>query len=359
MRESGAGHIVKRGFSAACGLGLALICAFPPDADASDRTRFDWPKVARDDLNAAYRLLRDNHPAAVVLLGDLEFRHTLRSARQEGLAQAASVVDETAYRRLLSRFVARFGDPHIGFRRWPPVSRSPETSSRGAALTNDGDRVVIRLPALNGDGARVVDDAGRRVQRLAGAGQILIDLRGNRGGDSAIGDRLVRLLFPATDPAALVAVAEPNCPIAWRASPGNAAAIEVLAHKLAETSDMRAEMLVMEARLLRRAHARGQAFAMALPARCLNRHKSPLPRAPISDRIRVLTDGACFSSCLILVERLRFQGAKQVGTATAAGNWYMDVRAQPLPSGLGDITMPQKVDLRRSQRIGPFVPDPS
>jgi hypothetical protein len=74
-------------------------------------------------------------------------------------------------------------------------------------------------------------------------------------------------------------------------------------------------------------------------------------------RLVLLTDRACFSSCLLKAGLFRIIGAVHIGEATDFSTRYMEVRPLPLPSGLGTFATLQKVAFGAPARLGPFDPE--
>jgi hypothetical protein len=79
----------------------------------------------------------------------------------------------------------------------------------------------------------------------------------------------------------------------------------------------------------------------------------PAPSA-YAGRVFVLTDPVCASACLDAVDLWKALGAVQVGRETSADTQYMEVRPQPLPSGLAEAGVPMKV--YRGRTRGPNQP---
>lgn len=184
----------------------------------------------------------------------------------------------------------------------------------------------------------------------------MIDLRGNKGGDSAIGDVVIAQVFGEESLQSLRADGT-QCPVLWRASPDNAQWVQAVADRLRDSQPNRARGLDLVVQQMRAAIANRKPFSEEMPASCA---KPETPKAsrthPIRSDVTVVTDQDCFSSCLLLVERLLKLGARQAGETTSTGNWYMEVRSISLPSGLGRFSTLQKVDLRRPKALGPFMP---
>jgi hypothetical protein len=59
--------------------------------------------------------------------------------------------------------------------------------------------------------------------------------------------------------------------------------------------------------------------------------------------VYVLTDATCASACLDAMDVWKALGAIHVGRETSADSLYMETRAQPLPSGYGQLSVPMKV----------------
>jgi len=86
------------------------------------------------------------------------------------------------------------------------------------------------------------------------------------------------------------------------------------------------------------------------------------PRSVVStpSRMRghvlVLTDSACFSSCLATLGFFERLGATLVGQTTAADTHYTNVREIVLPSGLSTFSTLQAIDPAAPLHIGPYIP---
>ena len=72
-----------------------------------------WQALTRIDVQAAYRLLEDNHPGALPQTGDTAFRTALRSAHVLALKRAAVVRGYPGYVATLAGFADSMGDGHI------------------------------------------------------------------------------------------------------------------------------------------------------------------------------------------------------------------------------------------------------
>jgi hypothetical protein len=91
-------------------LGMAFASAVPNTADTADTP--DWAAIARQDLRFAIDTVRTYH--AGYIDGQPSVTLPLAAGARAGLPEADAVRSEQDYLRLMSRFIAGFGDPHTG-----------------------------------------------------------------------------------------------------------------------------------------------------------------------------------------------------------------------------------------------------
>lgn len=225
----------------------------------------------------------------------------------------------------------------------------------GFGVRQVGEAWWIAMESLNDSTPAVLDAAKARQAQLRTAPLVVIDLRGNGGGNSLYGDRLAEILLGE---APLKQVRSGGsgraCAPVWRASPDNRKTLDLYAAKFADDADAwRMEAARMDAAL-----AAGQPLTGPVDGCEVVERRAPPPAHPLfAGKLVVVTDVACFSSCPLVVKRLRSLGAIQVGTATNAPTRYMEVRAIDLPSGLGRFTTMQKAAVSSPPMIGPYSPD--
>lgn len=445
--------------------------ADPDPADAAGH----WRAFTEMDLEAAYALVRDNHPAAVPAVGDDAFRAALDKAIATARDRAARVDSYAGYAAVLNGFAVSLGDKHIWSRqvlrpavyRWPglaiarrgdgwrvAVDARPDVqpSLEGARLLGCDGRTADDLAAERLGGFRAVwsveaqriqtapwllidegnpflqrpktcdfetasgvatvtlqwrnigpvgltphvgkavriGDAGFGVRRFAGgywigmkalddrarpvieaartelsgiraAPMVVLDLRGNGGGNSAFTSELATLLMGDRYVNRYRVTSAGGCPETWRATPGNLEGIRAfIRDNSAGLNDDSRRYLDAVEKGLAEAVREGKPFDR--PVEGCARPDAPEP-APgdgegslLTGRMIVLTDNACFSSCLLAVQEFRRLGALHVGEATDAATRYMEVREIALPSGLSFASTLQKVAFAAPRQIGPFAP---
>lgn len=215
----------------------------------------------------------------------------------------------------------------------------------------------ISLESLDNRAAAVVDQVRAAQAALRAAPMVVLDLRGNSGGNSQYAVEIARALVGEARTRAADGGGAGCDGVAWRVSRDNAAALAKFA---AELPPDRAPEWQAQATALTAAVAQGRAFSPDLPS-CATapvRDTGPpskLPASAMRGRLILLTDRACFSSCLMATKLFRDLGALHVGEATDMSTRYMEVREIVLPSGLRTFSTLQKVALGTSD-FGPYSP---
>lgn len=218
------------------------------------------------------------------------------------------------------------------------------------------DGYWIGLPTLTNDAARVVDVVRARQSALRAAPMVVLDLRGNSGGNSQYAVEIARALVGDARVAAADRPSGSCTGMYWRVSKGNSAALRNFAEALPAD---RAPEWKSQADALERAARDGKTFSPDLPACARNDTPSPrptrLPPSAMKGRLILVTDRACFSSCLMAADLFRRLGAKHVGEATDMSTRYMEIREIVLPSGLRTFSTLQKVAIGLGD-FGPYEP---
>lgn len=226
----------------------------------------------------------------------------------------------------------------------------------GFGVRQVGQAWWIGMESFDQRAPAVIAETQSRQAFLRAAPLVVIDLRGNGGGSSLFGDQLAAVLLGDAPLRALKQSGGPAkiCPAIWRASPGNRASLEAYAQRFPDQAAYwRGEGQRMDAAIAAKQPLTGSAEGCQVGER-----KDPPPPHPLfAGKLVVITDAACFSSCPMVVKRLKDLGALQVGQATNAPTRYMEVRAVDLPSGLGRFTTLQKAAMSSPPLIGPYAPD--
>ena len=322
-----------------------------------------WPERTLGDVDAARELILQNHPGATPDMADAMFQKRLADGYAQARSDAAKVADFPGYVAVMRAFALSFQDPHISWR--PSEAMTDQTppapglkvGKAGFGVRPYAGGMWIALERLDDSVPPVIAEAQAHIEEIKAAKRIVIDVRGNGGGNSELGDQLAAVLVGTSSMRASDRRPVGGCGVAWRASPGNQATLESYQVRFAQSSPELAKEVGEAAAEMEAALAQGRRFTAPIPPACLAERADTAPPPVVAPgRLIVLTDEACFSSCLIFVDRLLRLGAVQAGQPTREGNWYMEVRAAPLPSGLGQFRTMQKVAMEFPRKMGPYMP---
>jgi hypothetical protein len=453
-------------------LALFLAIGVPPAVGGPDAAA-PWRALTRMDVDAAYRLLKDNHPAADPEVGDSTFTAALETAHAKALRRASTVMNIEGYAATLGEFANSMGDGHIWSHllftprsvEWAGIiaaKRGPDwvvandepkvvgaelagarivgcdgVSSEdlardglhyitvvpvqamqivhaGALLVDDGNPFLKRprACAFDVDGKRktitlhwrkialtklhetywkhpygqagfgvrsvdggywiavqslepeaqpVIDAAKAQSDRIRAARFVVVDLRGNGGGDDNYGRMLAEALYGPGYVEAVLGQRENSgdCASVFRASSGNIEAIAKLAEQFASSGDQVGARQYANAVVAMKAAAAKHATLTGPPVCAKKRDASTsaggksLMKAPVV----VLTDALCFSSCIGTVGYFRRLGAIQAGQITGSDTHYSEVREVVLPSGLSVFSTLDAIMPDEPRQLGPHAPD--
>ncbi|MEZ5957635.1 MAG: S41 family peptidase [Hyphomonadaceae bacterium] len=198
------------------------------------------------------------------------------------------------------------------------------------------DRIAADAPAMR---------AGRA---------IVIDVRGNGGGNSEWGVRVARALWGDDIIDAIPGDDRPGA-VDWRASPGNRDYIAEFTPELARQFGAESEIVQWAHRAhdgINGAISRGDAFwrdrelgeTAEISVSGGYTQQRPTGPSPIPARVYVLSNGVCASACLDFSDIiLHIPGVQLVGADTSGDGLMMEIRTTMLPSGLVQVGLPMKV----------------
>lgn len=302
------------------------------------------PTLEASRVRLAPRVLIDDFNPFVTRPGECRFQ-------SEGDAQAKAValawrgipreaVDSLVARAAYGSGVHAFGIQHPADDvAWITLPSFNETAGDNRAGL---ERIIADLPHVRGD-------------RL-----IVFDVRGNGGGNSAWGVRILAALFGEDYIDDVQERVGGDEYVEWRASQGNADFLEQSTlGRFAQGSEMHAWVeSVIEA--LRRGVESGE------PLVRVEDDAEPQPTAsagglapnPLGERVILLTDGWCASACLDFADLLlAIPGVRHAGSPTYADAVYIDNRGIALPSGIGWFGFSMKVYRNRPRGNNqPYVP---
>jgi hypothetical protein len=449
-----------------------LLAAYPVGAAEKPSVGAMWRTAAEADVEAAARLIADDHPAMLPEAGDTGFRVAFETAHKLAVERARAVDSAAGYMATLGGFAVALADKHIQSRptmltarpkwagiivakwgnRWVvadedvgaagplkgselvscdgvPVEEFARTSlgafrvdwnvgaqqvqiapwllvdegnpfvkyPQSCSFARDGtakpvalewraiprDKLVPRLDralagGLAGFGVRslgrgqviaiqslnpyapnaeqVVQEVQAKAAALRASPYILIDLRGNTGGNSLYGRRIADILLGKDHVESVLGAADSDCYEIWRVSAANIATLRNYQRIAAQQGDK--ELIAIVEKMLAdalAAEAKGKPLSGSPKCDLAKRGKKPAP-STYRGRLFILTDNRCFSSCLMMVDNYRMLGATQIGETTDANTHYTQVRHAPMPSGLSSFSTLQAISPDSPRQVGPFVP---
>jgi hypothetical protein len=190
----------------------------------------------------------------------------------------------------------------------------------------------------------------------------VLDVRGNGGGSSEWPRKLGALVWGEDW---VNAHGKDDSQVDWRVSDANRAEIAGFGDALRRQPEPDKETLLWVDAIvagLKDAKAKGLPLWRQPDSSAEAGSLAQAPATPVASdlkalsgaRVYILTDPACASACLDGVDLWKASGAVQVGRETSADTNYMEVRGQPLPSGLTTFNLPMKV--YRGRARGPNQP---
>src|SRR5690606_33753336 len=209
---------------------------------------------------------------------------------------------------------------------WRPISLDALREAIGGAPRAGGAGMGVRpfaggywiaLESL-GDGAQaVVEDVRARAEDLRAAPAVVLDMRGNGGGASMFGQQIARILVGEAHFEARGAGTGP-CDVVWRVSAENLEGIRSWRSFAGERGPEFSEWLEDSIGQMERALAAGQPFDKDIPTCPAGAPPTggEIPPPLMQGRLVLITDGACFSSCMLVADNLRQLGALHLGHAT-------------------------------------------
>ncbi|HRE43972.1 MAG TPA: S41 family peptidase [Terricaulis sp.] len=199
---------------------------------------------------------------------------------------------------------------------------------------------------------------------------VVIDVRGNGGGNSAWGDALARALWGDAVVEAALAAKPASGAVDWRASPANLAYLQSFAPELIAQFGADSEVAVWINGALagiEGAIASGEPFWRERIGEAAGpiapgggyTQRRPQGPSPIPARVYILSNGVCVSACMDFADiALHIPGVRLIGAATSGDGLLMEVRDQALPSGHARAVIPLKVYRGRARAaLEAYAPD--
>lgn len=191
--------------------------------------------------------------------------------------------------------------------------------------------------------------------RLQQAKAIVLDLRRNQGGSSYWSKEVAGLLWGKELVEQKTTALFARTTVWWFASAGNTAYVKSLYEVM--RSQGQDSLLPWISQV-------GQGMAQALKAQqpfYIEADEPAVATAAITAKqqlqtpVYVIVPGQCASACLDAIDVFKlFHNTRLLGAVSSADSTYMDVRLQPLPSGLAQVVIPNKLYVNRPRAKGAY-----
>lgn len=230
--------------------------------------------------------------------------------------------------------------------------------SRDVAMLDWDHGIWFRFGRLDDDVRQIVDGYTGQLEQLSNAGNIVVDLRGNGGGNSAYTTQLAKMIYGTSAVEVWLESAAPeNSASYWRVSDDNLKTLYDYRERFGKTEQAKAHY-TRQIEAMEEALETGAPFSSPLAeANDEDQDSGPVWPAPAdAPNVYLITDEYCFSSCLIATREFRGMGAVHIGAITSSNTHYSEVREVVLPSGLSTFSTLQAVIGSMPMRVGPFEP---
>lgn len=183
---------------------------------------------------------------------------------------------------------------------------------------------------------------------------VVIDVRGNGGGNSEWGAEIARAVW-GVEIVSAIPESNPGGATDWRVSRGNLDYIDGFAPELIAQFGEQAQVAIWVRAVrdgLAQTLARGEpmwrqrdsAVDTPVPQGGGYTQRRPQGPSPIPARVYLLSNGTCASACLDFADVvLHIPGTQLIGMDTSGDGLLMEVRDRVLPSGLARVVLPLKV----------------
>jgi hypothetical protein len=250
------------------------------------------------------------------------------------------------------------------FNQWRDDSYNGVTLPVGMTTRPSG-LVWIAMPEFQPNEAQqeayrtIVSQIEAQRMGISASKAVVLDLRDNQGGSSAWSKMIANALWGNARRNRLMNFYNRgHQSTRWRTSEGNSRHVERLVGTF-RTQQMPelAEEWTKIYQGMDAARARGDVFfTEAEDPRPTGRPSLadlPSDPPPLVAPVYVIVPGQCASACLDAVDVFtRFPNVKLIGAPSSADSTYMDIRTEPLPSGLGGVVIPNKVYVNRPRGAG-------
>ncbi len=317
------------------------------------------------DLEFIAKILFESHPGVYDPLNP-DFCKQIEDGMHSALQKLCYCSGDDDRANVVENFVKSFQDVHLKARYFETREGSSVTSSLNSfGITEPIEGVHwITLPTLAPDEiqAHCLNHIIHTIAQYRHDRALIFDLKGNGGGNSEWGKRLLQAFFGETF-AKQQWDNQPNMTTEWRISQDNVNHVngfkEILVEQFGEESDAVAWAEKI-AKGMQIAFERGEHYYVESDLRRDSAVPSERVLNPVKAKIFVIIDHHCFSAALDFIDAIKAMGHETLllGETTGADSVYMEARVVVLPSGKGKLSIPIKAIRNRPRGHNvPYVPD--
>lgn len=318
------------------------------------------------DLDYIHSTILDNHPG-VYNESDPGFCTHLERHYQQAKHQLSLAAHDADRIVIIKEFVASFHDTHLYIRYMEShENKAVRTPKYFSIESVDTGVHWVRLPTFAPNDtekqslSRIIDELpAMRCDKL-----IIFDIRGNGGGNSDWGQKIVAALFGQEYTVHHIAKANAHVYVDWRASYGNILHMQKLKQQNQHTFSPESDFMKwIDSTLegMQSAYASGLHYYTAKNQPLSSHEQNPkVFKNPVHATIVVLMDHGCVSAALDFIDYIKAMNhpVVLVGQTTRADSLYMECRTIDLPSKKGTFCFPIKVYRNRVRKHNePYVPD--
>ena len=321
--------------------------------------------IALQDLNAMYQTILENHPGPYNHK-DSDFMKKMDQAYQQAKNDVANVWTKQEGFDLLNTFAQSFCDQHlciysVSEQNESQIVRLPQVSSI-KDFTSDIAWITIPNFEPTQLEQEQLELLIEQLPKLRAKKYIVFDLRGNGGGSSLWGTRILESLFTKDYVSQKFAQAYSDCYEDFRVSKSNLEYwkdTESYFESFFGKNSKEYQVWQQLVQGMQKAYDEQQVFYTM-------KEMSEQPISfiikntvnPCSAKIVVIIDLGCFSSCLSFIHELQTvdETIKLIGERTAINTAYMEIREDVLPSGI-HFRYPTAVGRNSKPHFHFYIPD--
>ena len=295
------------------------------------------------DLNFIHKAILENHPG-VYNTQDPDFNKHLQKAYFQAKNDLIRANGDIEKKRVLSIFSKSFNDVHLSINWSNSLKKKQTRVVKNFNLSYLSHEIIwVTVPTFDFLPGKEVDKSfnqlARTLFKVKQPKHIIFDIRGNCGGNSAYGNKIVDSFFGKAYADQQRYLYEKNVSVDWKASQGNVNHLALLVSRYPQYPSFK----IIQAGLQKSLDQK-KPYYREDPEGLKTSEKNLVSQVP-NTKVIVLIDSLNVSAALDFIDDLKSmtKNITLVGQTTKADRLYMEIRSLPLPSGQGVFNFPIKV----------------